>query len=102
MTALTAGQRLTVMVAPIEEQPRARGRRPNAARGDKNLRDSGERDVRRHLDQAEDESLVRIEPRARRLERVRESMKRDPLDRAGEDRRVVASPAGSQGRLAPR
>src|SRR5690606_19938590 len=53
--------------APVEEQPDRRGRGPNAVLGGKALPDLGERDIRRILDQAENEGLVCVQLRARRL-----------------------------------
>ena len=47
--------------APVEEPPHRRGCRTHAALGAKALSDLGERDVRRCLDEAEDEGLVRVE-----------------------------------------
>ena len=50
--------------APVEEQPHRRGRSPHASLNGKALPDLGKGDIRRLLDEAENENLVRIELRA--------------------------------------
>jgi hypothetical protein len=53
--------------APVEEQPDRRWRRPHTAIDGKALTDLGKRDVRHVLDEAENEGLMRVELRTRRL-----------------------------------
>lgn len=51
----------------LNVMPHLRGRSPHIALGGKTLPDLGERDIRRILDQAENEGLMCVELRARRL-----------------------------------
>lgn len=55
------GRDSTVIDTPVEEQPNYRRHNPHAALVGKALSDLGKRDVRRRLDEAEDEGLVRFE-----------------------------------------